>query len=212
MKIISVSLWGDNPRYNQGAIENANIAKSLFPEWRYRVYVGSTVPLKYKHQLSCFDNVDIVDIDETKNGYGMFWRFRPMFESDDMIMLCRDSDTRLLEREKKCVDEWLESGKKFSIIRDHPRHFDFPIIGTMWGMKGILQTDKLNTMKEYEKTFQYVIDQLWLANEIWPIAQKDCMIHELYNDSWFAKTRKQEDSIFVGQGYDENNIPIYPSW
>jgi hypothetical protein len=212
-KIISVSLWGDNPRYGQGAIENAKIAQDLFPDWRYRVYFGSSVPLYYKEMLMKEKNVDIIDIDESENGYGMFWRFNAMFESEDNIFICRDSDTRLLEREKKCIDEWIDSDKKFSIIRDHPRHFDFPIIGTLWGMKGIFPIEHLNSMREYQKTFEYVVDQIWLAKVVWPIAEKDCLIHQLGKiGEWFTDTRDPKNQTFVGQGYYENNEPIYPSW
>jgi hypothetical protein len=212
MKIISVSLWGDNPRYSIGAITNAKIAQTLFPDWRYRVYFGSSVPVRYKDELKELENVDIIDVDETKWGYGMFWRFEALFESEHNIMLCRDSDTRLIEREKRCVDEWLASNKKFSVIRDHPRHFDFPIIGTMWGMKGRLPSEYLNSMRKYEQDFRYVVDQLWLADVIWPIAKNTVLIHELGKEGWFSAERRKDDPVFVGQGYDETDTPLYPSW
>jgi hypothetical protein len=212
MKIISVSLWGSNPRYCEGAIINAKIANELFPDWRYRIYIGSSVPDEYFKKLKNFKNVDLYFVDESKSGYGMFWRFNVMFESDDNIVICRDSDTRLIEREKKCIDEWLKSDKKYSIIRDHPRHFDFPIIGTMWGMKGKFEIKNLTSMKLYEKTFVYGVDQDWLADVVWQEAKDDCMIHEIGNDSWFSKEREQNNPIFVGQGYYEDNKPIYPSW
>jgi len=32
-KIISFSLWGDNPIYTQGAIRNAELAKEVYPDW-----------------------------------------------------------------------------------------------------------------------------------------------------------------------------------
>lgn len=212
MKIISVSLWGQNPRYCEGALINAKIAKELFPDWQYRVYIGSSVPEQYFKALEDMKNVDLYRVDESISGYGMFWRFNAIFESDDNIMICRDSDTRLIEREKKCIDEWLDSDKQFLIIRDHPRHFDFPILGGMWGVKGKINSNLKDTMKGYQNNFQYGSDQYWLAHHIWPIAKENCMIHEIGNDSWFSKQRKQEDSVFVGQGYDENNTPLYPSW
>jgi len=34
-KIISFSLWGDNPVYTQGAIRNAELAKEIYPDWGY---------------------------------------------------------------------------------------------------------------------------------------------------------------------------------
>jgi hypothetical protein len=43
-KVIAVSLYGKNPRYLQGAVENAMLAKRDWPGWTYRVYYGKGVP------------------------------------------------------------------------------------------------------------------------------------------------------------------------
>ncbi|HPC77997.1 MAG TPA: hypothetical protein PK811_06665, partial [bacterium] len=44
----------------------------------------------------------------------------------------RDTDSRLNPREADAVEEWIESGKSFHIMRDHPQH-NVPICGGMWG-------------------------------------------------------------------------------
>ena len=36
MNLITFSLFGDNPLYCQGAVENANIARVIYPEWTAR--------------------------------------------------------------------------------------------------------------------------------------------------------------------------------
>ena len=43
-KIISFSLWGDNPKYTNGAIENADLALEVYPNWICRFYVGTSTP------------------------------------------------------------------------------------------------------------------------------------------------------------------------
>ena len=43
-KIISFCLWGDNPKYTIGAIENAKLAKTIYPDWTCRFYVGTSTP------------------------------------------------------------------------------------------------------------------------------------------------------------------------
>lgn len=217
-KIIAVSVYGTNPRYFQGALKNADIAKTLFPEWTYKVYLGSKRPDGFKEQLLEKTNTEVVDMNEFFNatpsmfGPGVFWRFLEMFQSEEQIMICRDSDTRLIEREKRCVDEWLNSDKKFSIIRDHPNHYEFPIIATMWGMKGKLDDKYREDMRKYERDFRYLSDQFYLRDIIWPLAKTDCTLHELDGNSWFSNERIKENPIFVGQGYDENETPLYPSW
>ena len=217
-KIISVSVYGTNPRYFEGAILNAQIAKTLFPEWIYKVYLGSKAPVDFKQRLLDIGNTEVVDVHEFFNatptlfGPGVFWRFLEMFNDENQIMICRDSDTRLIERERRCVDEWLASGKKFSIIRDHPNHFEFPIIATMWGMRGRIDDLYREEMRKYEKNFNYLSDQYYLADVIWPIAKNNCIIHEIGRSDWFSLERDPSNPVFVGQGYDENSNPIYPSW
>ena len=43
-KIISFSLWGQNPFYFKGAIENAKLQPEIYPGWTCRFYVDDTVP------------------------------------------------------------------------------------------------------------------------------------------------------------------------
>lgn len=43
-KVIAVSLFGSDPRYTMGAVENALLAKRDWPGWTYRVYYGAGIP------------------------------------------------------------------------------------------------------------------------------------------------------------------------
>ena len=43
-RVISFSLWGDNPTYNIGAIKNAEQAKILYPEFECWFYVHENSP------------------------------------------------------------------------------------------------------------------------------------------------------------------------
>ena len=52
------------------------------------------------------------------------WRFETIDDPDVEINMSRDTDTRILLREKLAVDEWLASGKTFHIMRDHPHHIN----------------------------------------------------------------------------------------
>lgn len=204
-KIISMSLWGSNPQYCLGAIKNVQISKELMPDWKCRIFVDNSVPLKYQQKFFKMDNVEVAEI-ESNNLYGMFWRFYSMFQNDEDIVISRDSDSRLSERELKCLNEWIESDRKFSIIKDHDRHYDWPMLGGMWGMKGKLDDSIIEIMETYAQNHTYAIDQVFLKDIIWPIAEKDCLIHGFRETGWMKETR---DSNFIGQGYDENDNIIY---
>lgn len=207
-KNISISVWGDSPRYCIGAIKNAEIAQTLLPDWTCRIFVDNSVPSKYVNYLNNLSNVEIAEVDDD-GVFGAFWRFYSMFESEDNITISRDSDSRISEREVKAINEWLTSDKKFSIIRDHERHYDWPILAGMWGMKGILDESLMDKMIEYGKNHFYTVDQIFLAQEIWPIAQNDSLIHGFKEVDWMNESRKNVKYDFIGQGYDENENPIY---
>lgn len=207
-KIISISVWGSKPQYCIGAIKNAQLAKKLMPDWKCRMFVDDTVPVEYQKQLYDMDNVEVAEID-AQGVFGAFWRFYSMFESDDNITISRDSDSRISEREVRCVNEWIESGKKFSIMRDHERHYDWPILAGMWGMRGRLDDSYMDRMDQYSNQHFYTSDQIFLAKEIWPVAQNDSMIHGYKEIEWMRDSRDIDN--FIGQGYNENDIPIYSS-
>ncbi len=62
-KIISFSLWGDNPKYTIGAIENAKLAKTIYPDWICRFYVGNSTPDEIWDELYYMDNTEMINMD-----------------------------------------------------------------------------------------------------------------------------------------------------
>ena len=60
-RVISMSLYGSNPRYTRGAIENAKLVDKVFPGWKLRIYLSNAsnlaVPHDIVHQLESL-NVD----------------------------------------------------------------------------------------------------------------------------------------------------------
>lgn len=205
-KIISFSLWGDKPQYLIGAIKNAELAQEIFSEWQCKFFIDNTVPDSFIKDISKFSNSEVIKVEEP-NVFGAFWRFYPMFESEENIVISRDTDSRLSHRELRCVNEWLKTKKKFSIIRDHDRHYDWPMLAGMWGMKGKFEDKFLLMMNHYAKHNFYTIDQLFLRDQIWQYAEKDSKIHGFNEVKWMQKNR--DINHFIGQGYDENDNPIY---
>jgi hypothetical protein len=205
MKIISISVWGDNPRYIVGAKRQYELAKEFYPDWKFRIYTDKIENFS--------DSSDAELIPVTDGSYGMFWRFRAMFESEDNIVMVRDSDSRITIREQRAVQEWLESDKKFHTFKDHEAHYEFPIIGCAFGYKGKFTEPVLNLMNSYTAQLNYYLgDQIFLKDVIWPLVKDDALIHEMQN-GWFAETRNMlaNPYDFCGNGYDENNMPLYPN-
>ena len=176
MKVIAFSLWGDNPKYTVGAVNNAKIAKDLFPDWTCRFYIAHDVPQHIVQQLGQLDSECCPMAGSGWNG--MFWRFFAADSHDTMIS--RDTDSRLSEREKSAIDEWLDSDKDFHIMRDHPYHAT-EILGGMWGVRnGVLKGIK-GMIKEYNKGAfddKYQVDQNFLKEIVYPMVKDNALVHD----------------------------------
>jgi len=209
-KLISFSLWGDNPKYTTGAVKNAGLAAKIYPGWVCRFYCSRSVPVSAIEQLKRFNNVEIMRVDERGDWRGLFWRFFPASEPDVKVMISRDADSRLSYREKAAVDEWLKSDKCFHIMRDHPCH-SLPdskrtILGGMWGAKAGCVPEMADLINRYEKINQWQSDQKFLNTQIYPLIKDKAMVHdEFFEIKPFPV--KREGYEFVGQVFDEYDKP-----
>jgi len=201
-KLITFSLWGDNPFYLEGACKNAELAKQIYPDWICRFYVaGKNTPVEVIDRLMTYDNVEVVVKDEEGTSNSMMWRFEAADDPDVERFVSRDTDSRLSIREKEAVDEWIESDREFHVMRDHPFHVA-AIMGGMWGMK----TGAFKAMKH--KIEQFInggyhddakgADQAFLWGLIWPVAQSDVYTHDpFYTENAPFPTEKRDPNAMV---------------
>lgn len=209
MKLITFSLWGDNPKYTVGAIKNAILAKEIYPDWVCRYYVGKTVPLSIIEELEVMSNVQVIKMDEDGDWKGMFWRFEPASEPDVDVFISRDTDSRLSYREKAAVEQWLNSDKILHIMRDHPYH-GYPILGGMWGLKSGAIPNMKELLSGFKQEDEYGTDYIFLgANVTNRIKISDTMVH----DEFFGSTGRnfpceRKGFEFVGKVYDENDVTV----
>ena len=207
-KIISFSLWGDNPVYNVGAIRNAELAKDVYPDWVCRYYYGTSTLESTIEKLKEFDNVELINMGVEGDWNGMFWRFYPSSDDDVDVVIVRDCDSRLNQREKDAVDEWLKTDKGFHIMRDHPAH-GTEILGGMWGSKKGTIKEMKQLIDEYIKGNFWQVDQNFLREKIYPIVKLNCVVHDEFFDNIPFPTER-EYKTFVGQAFNENDEMLHP--
>ena len=211
MKYLSFSLWGDKPIYNVGAIKNAELSKTIYPEWKMVVYYDNTVP---NETINLLNELDVLTIDVTKkNIYGMFWRFFAVDLPDSEYAIFRDLDSRITLREKMAVDEWIESGKSLHVMRDHPAHRipygnnSLGILAGMWGIKSKIIPIKEMIYRFVEgKNLEYGSDQTFLKS-VYHILNNDRCTHDDFFERLPFPT-KRVPGEFVGGRIDENDKPV----
>jgi protein O-GlcNAc transferase len=207
-KIISFSLWGTNPIYNIGAIRNAELAKEVYPDWVCRFYYGTSTLNETIEKLKTFDNVELINMGVEGDWTGMFWRFYPASDNDVDVVIVRDCDSRLNQREKDAVDEWLNSDKGFHIMRDHPAH-GTEILGGMWGSKKGVVNNMKELINDYIKGDFWQVDQNFLREKIYLSVKDNSIVHdEYFEHKPFPTVREYKQ--FVGQAFDENDGMLYP--
>lgn len=207
-KIISFSIWGTDKMYLDGALENLLIASKIYPEWTCRFYLRNDVPYEVEDILYT-NGAEIVRIEPPYKGEweGLYWRFYPAADSSIERFISRDIDSILNVREAAAVNEWIESGKPFHIMRDHEFH-SMPILGGMWGCIGGEVPDMVELIRKYGDFSKKGADQIFLEKTIWKQAYFNNITHgEYYKDKFnynncikpFPKHEElPKDSPYVG--------------
>jgi len=211
-KVISFSLWGNIPNYTVGAIRNAELAKETFPGWICRYYVDeNSVPKDVLDKLMSFDNTEVIHVGKG-DWTGMFWRFYACADSEVDVMLSRDVDSRVSERDSIAVNEWLASDKSFHIIRDHPHHH-YKILGGLWGVRNNRLRGMKQLISQWNKQNRKQTDQWFLAQIIYPKIRNDCFVHDVFY-CYEGQRRKINKSRVnfehLGEYIDENENQSQP--
>jgi len=208
-KIISFSLWGDNPKYTVGAVKNAVLAKTIYPDWKACFFVHNSVSSEIVKKLD--DNGAEVYFFDTKPTWGAsLYRLAPVADCQVSRVIFRDCDSRLSEREKLAVDEWEISDLNFHIMRDHPFHGSHPMLAGMFGCKTGFMPDIEDKIRNILTGESYHTDQDFISTEIWPLAVKSNLTHdEFFQNIPFP--HKRVGLEYVGEPLDENDMPCHPS-
>lgn len=226
--IIVFSLWGDHPMYWKGALRNIELAKINYPDFICRFYIDKNCNNELIESIKG-DNVEVILMEPETYNYsnmsvrfnhsGLFWRFLPLKEKDVNVILFRDCDSRISEREVSAVNEWLSSDKDFHIMRDHPYH-PWPILTGMWGCRNnkLLNIDDLLLKWKTHKSkgiFQ-AEDQDFLGQFIYPITINNSVEHSEFGIRFVSEVKPfpttRNDYEFVGDVFDENDVRHPDYW
>lgn len=214
-KIVSFSLFGTDKKYYVGVEKNYNIMKEIMQDWEMDVYYHpdyiNTDEFNKVKDVGCnFINVSEIalDINKKLQDYPIpfFWRFFSFFNNE--INIARDLDSRLGERELIYINRWIDSGKTFFVIRDHPWHSPYPA-----GLIGI-RGNKHN-FKEYCENFINSKNLVWGDDQtilMGFMEDKDLTDLEYCGfDKENTYIKRDDENFFIGIQLDENDQPLHNS-
>jgi hypothetical protein len=173
MKIISYAIFGEEDFYRIGLKKNIEIARYLFDDWVLQIRVSDKIDKSYIKSLeSSNTDIFVVADDNCKMG-----RMLPM-ETNNEAVIVRDIDTRLMDRDRKLVDDWINSKYKFHICRDNPGS-EQPILGGLYGGKypnlGIQKYWNKWILEKEQQSF--VWDMGFLKRYVYPQIKNDLIVY-----------------------------------
>lgn len=163
--IISYSLWGNSSLYIEGMIKNVELAKILYPTWTVLIYVAENCPAipilkEMECELRIMPSSEGVDRENKEwkkhpSHINMFWRYYILDELEEGdVVLFRDADSYLSEREIEPVKKWLSSNKIcMRFIENEAQLISF-FMGGMWGIKGGVLKGIEESIKEWIELFE----------------------------------------------------------
>tara|TARA_R110002126_G_C10490983_1_gene504839 strand:- start:71727 stop:72437 length:711 start_codon:yes stop_codon:yes gene_type:complete len=227
-KLITFSLWGNDPKYCVGAIRNAQLALKVYPGWTCRFYIPSSLSCeemepgvfmggelaKTMDVLLGMKNTQVILMDEPADWRGMFWRFLPAGEDDVDVFISRDCDSRLDEREAAAVQEWLDGPKLVHSMGDHPHHFNpsHALMGGMFGMKKYACPQMSELIKQFCLQYPdaWQCDQDFLKQHVFPlIAHKVHAASDIHPGCHRFPAPRDEDD-FIGAIIGPNEERLHP--
>lgn len=162
MKVFSFCIYGTERNYYEGLLENIQIIREYFPDFEIYVYKGICDP------SWVFENCKIIET-EKEGAINMLYRYLPLTFAD--IGFVRDADSRVYERDRWCISEFLKSDKLYHLVRDHYYHKE-PIMGGIFGWKKPINIDL-----GLDATISYSQDMTYLKDHLYPLIKKDSLVH-----------------------------------
>ncbi len=177
MKIISYSLFGNQKIYRFSLLKNIELAKELLPDWKLRIHICSSIDKQFVEKCKKSNTEVIVKFRNFEHEQWL-WRFLPMEENHEVVIV-RDVDTRIFNRDINLINDWLKTDFKFHIVRENVGSH-WPIMAGLWGGKkpSLKISDKFEKWaKGRVKNMNYINDQTFLAKYVYPQIRKNLVVY-----------------------------------
>lgn len=199
MKVFSFCLYGTQPHYYTGLLDNIDIIQKYYPDFTIFVYLGECDP-----SWVLPESVTVVKTGKA-GPINMLFRYKPLHFAE--IGFVRDTDSRITERDRWCIDEFLKSNYSYHIIRDHVWHKS-KIMGGLFGWK---ENYELQFDENHPSGYGY--DEGVLSETFYPAIRDKTLVHT--NINGYLKEHTERIQIpqtnpfdFVGNVYKQGE-PVY---
>jgi len=185
MKVFSFCLYGTDSNYYTGLLENIQIIKEYYPDYEIFVYKG-ICPEEWK-----ISGVNVI-YTQREGAINMLYRYLPLGFAD--VGFVRDVDSRITERDRWCIDEFIKSNYSYHVIRDHVWHKS-KIMGGLFGWKTPVDIEL-----DLSATANYGHDEAIIADKLYPKITGQTLVHT--NISAFHGEHSERITLDRKDAYD----------
>jgi len=160
-RVISYSLFGNSRLYCENGLINIELAKKYYPDFRCVFSIAKNCPA-----LSIFqkEDCDVIVMPEwngidrsqenwkwDKSHAAMLWRYGVIDDctGPEDIILMRDCDSHLSERESRAVYEWIDTDYLLSAFYENECHKNGGFMGGMWQTRANLFSNMREGIEEW---------------------------------------------------------------
>jgi len=204
MNTFCFCIYGTQPKYTQGLVENLKNIQNEFPSFQTILQYAKDVPDSYLTQYQSFPNVTIEPITTEIPMMSRILTWKPHH-----TYFVRDADSRVTPRDAACIKAFLASNKMAHVVRDHFYHKN-RIMGGMFGIR-VPADWNLHSMWESWKQTQsslppYGTDEKFLQEVIYPLIKHDMLLHTnvvAYQHEYptLIPVEQVDDFDFIGNVY-----------
>lgn len=219
MKVVSFCIYGSNEKYCRGLLENIEIITDKLPDFHIFIYVGDNVPKEWIDKYNKSDKVKLIYTNRIGHD-NMINRFLAIDEPNVDLMIVRDADSRIHDRDLWCIYHFIHSGFAAHTIRDHQFHVT-QIMGGLWGLKkNVLNGKTISELYSLYNSKNVVVnqvqhDQYFLRDMLYNLIKPNLIIYGLYSDLCFGRDENfliipfpVKNNDFCGQVIDyRNSVP-----
>jgi hypothetical protein len=167
-------------------IQNIELAKKHFPNWKVYLYVSPDIDMGFLHQISQYSNVVI----RWTGKMGTINRIERLFAIDEPqveTMFVRDADSRIHWKDRWAINDFLKKPRFVAhLIRDNKDHAS-KILAGLWGIRKSADINIRSLYEEFLKNPKDLffgedgMDQSFLGSYLYPIIKSKALLHFSHN-------------------------------
>ncbi len=210
-RIVAFSLFGDSPKYLNGALQNAHELQSSMPGWTPVFYHGNSINSELLLQLEDL-GARVIRVPGVEDFTATLWRFRIFTDFPEcQVFLARDVDSLIHNTELKLIEAWLETGKELHVLRGNANHFWHIPAGLTGFRRSSTSMAALDRVRLQSLGSYYGVDADVLYLEVWKQKNLSRVVHDL--SCFISKPESVQvmDFEFPGRvSFDNNGDWIEP--